>query len=732
MVLASSCDLRVASTTAQFALPEVELGVPLTWGGTHRLMMDLGKAKVKELVLTGRTMDSFEAMACGFINAQASSHDELTTLVDHLADTIASRPRHAVFQTKRAVNAISAHMVGLPAAAYSDAAVLAAAFGDAEGQAAREARIMAHKTPREGRGSQLGKPPSRSAHQLAARRGASLRGHSEPCTLFEAVEAVARVATAREALVEAVPGGRRLSFASVVREATDVSVALRQVGVVSGDHIAMIGTSRAALASVMLGANRTGACFVGLTPKATARELAHVLADTRPTCVIAEPSDADAEAGTPWSTLTEALELAAISPRVVLLPTLHLIPPSASAGAKDPAPPDALAGTSWDEWVSAAAAASTAELDAAAAAAPDPDASALVIYTSGTTGSPKGAVHTNRTVLAYAAHQATGLCMGSGEPLRALCHFPINHVASLVEILFATLTLGGGVVLQPAYHPALSLDAIRDERVSFLGQVPLMFMMQMRMPQWNPDSLASVRNFVFAGAAPPVSMIEAIRGVAHTEAMLQTGWGMTETSGFLTFTSPQDSDITLANTVGAFRSENGFTFRLVCPTTHADVTASGTVGEIRVKGPSLFDGYLHLAEKTDEAFDDEGWFKTSDMAWLNGRMSDMYKSGGENVYPREVEQVLEEHALVATAAVVGVDDEEYGEVSHAFVQLGGAGEANHVDASELAAQLKAHCRSSLANFKLPKAYHVIETLPLLANGKVDKNALKDKAVMEMR
>ena len=143
MVLASACDLRVASDDVKFSLPEVALGVPLTWGGTHRLLMDLGLAKCKELILTGRAMRAAEAHACGFINARAGSHEQLSGIVDDLAGAIASRPRHAVTLTKRGANAIAARMVGLEAAAYSDASVLAAGMGDAEGQQAREAYVAA-------------------------------------------------------------------------------------------------------------------------------------------------------------------------------------------------------------------------------------------------------------------------------------------------------------------------------------------------------------------------------------------------------------------------------------------------------------------------------------------------------------------------------------------------------------------------------------------------------------
>jgi len=261
------------------------------------------------------------------------------------------------------------------------------------------------------------------------------------------------------------------------------------------------------------------------------------------------------------------------------------------------------------------------------------------------------------------------------------------------------------------------------------------------MGPWSPAALASVRQFVFAGAAPPVSMIEAIRAVAQPGVLLQTGWGMTETCGFLTFTKPEDGDDVHATTLGAFLPGEGFDWRLVSDDgLERDVSTTGEIGELRVKATTLFSHYLNLPEKTAEAFDADGWFRTSDMMRLEaptghlllvGRTSDMFKTGGENVYPREVEAVIEEHSTVAVAAVVGVPDRErYGEVGVAFVQLQGADASGGGAAASEASigELRAFCKRALSNFKVPKEFHVLPALPLLPNGKVNKAQLKELAV----
>lgn len=276
MVLASACDLRVASDDVRFMLPEVALGVPLTWGGTHRLLADLGAAKVKELILTGRPMGASEAAACGFVNTVAGSHAEMIAAASSLADTVASRPRHAVTAAKRGANAIVSQMVGLQSAGYSDAAVLAAGLLDAEGRAARRSQLAALNGPRasrrnhttsatphkyarrHGHAEGFGSTPHHATHCTIGSRGlcSSAATAPQPHTLFEAIAARAQATPALEALVEAVSDGRRLDYAGLVAEATDVSAALSRVGVVPSDRLAMIGTSRVALASVFLGANR--------------------------------------------------------------------------------------------------------------------------------------------------------------------------------------------------------------------------------------------------------------------------------------------------------------------------------------------------------------------------------------------------------------------------------------------------------------------------------------------
>ena len=374
-----------------------------------------------------------------------------------------------------------------------------------------------------------------------------------------------------------------------------------------------------------------------------------MLADARPSCIVAEPSEADGAAsgggdgGGAWSTLAEALELTQLRPRIVLLPPLPLEAPTSGAesdaegrGATEPpSPPASLASLSvhWDQWLAPSPdTRSPAPPATPAVAASDPDAPAVIIYTSGTTGLPKGAVHTNRTCLAYADHQARGLHMPSGPALRTLCNFPINHVASLVELMYTSFHLAGAVVFQPAYHPLHSLRATHPGRYTLTPvalTLPALLLAQMRMPLWAAETLDTVRHFIFAGAAPPLPMIQAIRAVAHPLATLHTGWGMTETCGFLTFTPLDVDDTGLATTVGAFPAVDGYECRLADPQTGADV-AAGSIGEIRVRGPSLFSEYLHAPEKTADAWDQDGWFRTSDMAYcdergnlvLAGRLSD--------------------------------------------------------------------------------------------------------------
>jgi acyl-CoA synthetase (AMP-forming)/AMP-acid ligase II len=262
---------------------------------------------------------------------------------------------------------------------------------------------------------------------------------------------------------------------------------------------------------------------------------------------------------------------------------------------------------------------------------------------------------------------------------------------------------------------------IAREKITALGQVPVMFLMEFKEPSFGTTDLSSVSRLIWAGAAAPKIMLDVLGAVKAPEAMLLTGYGSTETCGFVTYTEKGDDLDTLMNTAG--RIADGFELKIVDEQRRE--LPDGQVGEIAVRGPFLMKGYHNNAEATAAVIDKDGWYYTSDLAArdargyirIAGRCSEMYKSGGENVYPREIEDLIESHPAVLFAAVIGVPDELYQEVGWAFA-MSLPGQSVGED------ELQVLCREKLANFKVPKRFFVRPLLPLLPSGKVDKMALK--------
>jgi len=252
----------------------------------------------------------------------------------------------------------------------------------------------------------------------------------------------------------------------------------------------------------------------------------------------------------------------------------------------------------------------------------------------------------------------------------------------------------------------------------------VMFLLEFKQPEFWTCDFSNVKAFVWAGAAAPKIMIDLLLPIClKSGAKLITGYGSTEVCGFITYTGPEDGTETLLKTVGKIAEP----FELKIVDRERREVADGVIGEIAVRGPFLMKGYYNNPKETDKVIDREGWYYTTDLGFrdeggyvhITGRLSEMFKSGGENVYPREVEEVIETHAAVLFAAVIGVPDDIYQEVGWAFV-MPTPGQNVTEDA------LRDLCKSALANFKVPKKFFIRPLLPLLASGKVNKLALKDE------
>ena len=277
-------------------------------------------------------------------------------------------------------------------------------------------------------------------------------------------------------------------------------------------------------------------------------------------------------------------------------------------------------------------------------------------------------------------------------------------------------------MFQEVFDPAGSLAAAVNERVTVLGSVPSVFQMQLALPGFDAYDLSAVQLILWEGAALPREIIERLLRVCPR---LGTNYGMTEATSAITVVEPTDDVDVLANSVGY--PFPGVQLRIVDEA--GGVCASGRSGEIQTRSAHNFAGYWRRPDATAAAFTADGWFRTGDLGELRadgrlrlvGRIKEMYKSGGYNVYPREIELALEAHPAVALAAVVAVPDPLWQEVGVAYV-------ATRAPVS--AAELAEHCRARLANYKVPKRVVIENDLPLLPIGKVDKRALRERAERE--
>lgn len=494
-------------------------------------------------------------------------------------------------------------------------------------------------------------------------------------------------------------GGERLTYPQLDRRIDDCARAMRAHGVSEGDRVAMLSTPRPEYLIVFLAADRIGATWFGLNPVYQFEECATLIEDAAPKLLFGF-------ARLRGRDKTELLvRLKRANPCIE-----HLICWDDDLGG---------AALTYDRFAPQTPASQTPPPKAPPEAAPSRESVPLIVYTSGSTGKPKGTLLTNQGLVEGGRHQFE---IWPCSPLRAICNLPINHVGCNGDIVAYAVVGGGTLVFQEKFDADRALDLIEAERITWILGVPTMFQAMLDANRTNPRDCTSLQVAYFAGAPMPRAAIAELRGLC---ANVFTGWGMSETTVAATYSAPGDDDETLATTVGkpsavvdiAVLDENG------------EPRTDGEAGELVARGPIVTPGYYRRADATDEAFDRNGWFHTGDIAYIRpdwrlrivGRMKEMFKSGGYNVYPREIEAVLERHPKVKAAVVVPIPDNRFQEVGMAYVLVD-----SDTDATE--AQYAAFCREHLAGYKVPKLFRLRTSLPMVDVGKIDRVALKREAL----
>jgi len=492
-----------------------------------------------------------------------------------------------------------------------------------------------------------------------------------------------------------VSGDLRLSYAALEARIDAVAKALLAAGVCKGDRIATLSPPNADFLICLLATASVGGIWQGLNPRYQIEELKYVVTDSAPKILLSRTRIGDRS----FAAEIQALRNAAPSlMAVVTLEDDEVIDGGVTLAAFE----------------AEGAHVSDVEL-AEARAAVSVDDPCLIVYTSGSTGRPKGALLPHRSIVRFGVRQNR---VWPISPLIGLNYFPINHVACVCDVSAPILAAGGTLVFLEQFDARKSLELMEREGVTLWASVVSTFQMQFALPDFASFDLSRVQLIMWGGAAAPEPLVRRLLEIAPR---LATNYGMTETM-ISTTTPPTDDLDQLLNTVGS--AFPGVEIRLVREDgMDAD---TGEPGEIWVRSEYNLLEYWRRPEATADAITADGFFKTGDVAVrradgnyrISGRLKEMYKSGGYNVYPREIEMVLEEFPNVLQAVVVSIPNPLWQEVGVAYIVPGG-------DMS--IGQLEQTCRAHLANYKVPKHFIIESDLPLLPVGKVDRVMLARRA-----
>ncbi len=349
-------------------------------------------------------------------------------------------------------------------------------------------------------------------------------------------------------------------------------------------------------------------------------------------------------------------------------------------------------------------------------------------YTSGTTGSPKGATLTHRNILGNGYF--IGECLGYDERDRVCIPVPFYHCFGMVIGNLACTSHGSAMVIPaPGFDPVATLAACAHERCTSLYGVPTMFIAMLDAPGFAGYDLSSLRTGVMAGSPCPAEVMKRVMELMHM-AEVSICYGMTETSPVSTQTAADDPVAMRVGSVG--RVHPWVEVKVIDPESGRTLERGTAAGELCTRGYSVMAGYWEDPERTAEAIDPERWMHTGDLAAMDedgyvaivGRIKDLVIRGGENVYPREVEEFLYGHPEIADVQVIGVPDERYGEELMAWVIRR---EGSALDAEGV----REFCRGRIAHFKVPRYVRFVDEFPMTVTGKVQKYKMRESAAAEL-
>ncbi len=496
--------------------------------------------------------------------------------------------------------------------------------------------------------------------------------------VYSLADIIRKRAAATPAAIALAEAARLTSFAELDRRSSLTARALQAGGVRPGDRVAFIGASGPEFVEVMYGAAKCRAIFTAVNNRLSAREVLGILADAEPRVLVADQQ-------------ASALAADACGLRVL------------------------VTDGGYQAWRDAAPAEDPGELAG-------PDETALILYTSGTTGAPKGVELTGRN-LGCALHELHA-SIGLDESSVCAAPIPFFHIAGLGLLLAANLN-GGNLLLEQAADAAGVLRLLVDRQVTHAAVVPTVLQRLLALPECRTADWSALSYVVYGASPIPLPVLRAATAIIGC-SFLQS-YGLTESTGGFTLLGPEDhvpAEEFEHRLRSAGRPMAGSRVRVVDPVTLADCPA-GQRGEVLVAGSRIMKGYWRKPGQTAEVMLPGGWLRTGDggsfdpdgFLYLHDRLKDLIVSGGENVYPAEVESVMTAHPAVAEVAVVGVPSAAWGESPYAVVVLRPGA---HVSGAELIAWT----RDRLAHFKCPAGVSFVPSLARTASGKLQKQAIR--------
>lgn len=537
-------------------------------------------------------------------------------------------------------------------------------------------------------------------------------------TVGALLECIARRWPERPALVVP-PQQVRLSYAQLDAAVTRLAAGLLQLGLAPGDRIGIWSLNRAEWVLMQFASARAGLILVNINPAYRSHELEYALTlvDCKALVLARRFKSSDYPA-----TLRElAPELDASAPgelRAARLPALrHVI-----VLGDEPALPGTWRFNDVANCRDRQAQARVQALQATLA----PDDAINIQFTSGTTGSPKGATLSHRNIVNNGFF--IGECMRLDEHDRLCIPVPFYHCFGMVLGNLACVTHGSCMVVPgEGFDPLLTLRTVQDERCTGLHGVPTMFIAELEHPRFPEFDLTSLRTGIMAGSPCPVEVMKKVVEQMHMD-QVTIAYGMTETSPVSFQTTPDDPLERRVDSVG--RVHPHVEVRIVDG--DGNVVPRGVTGELHTRGYSVMKGYWNDPARTAEVLDAGGWMRTGDLATIDedgycrvvGRLKDMLIRGGENIYPREIEEFLHGHPAIADVQVFGVPDAKFGEEVCAWIRLG---EGRELSAEEV----RAYCRARIAYYKVPRYVEFVDGFPMTITGKVQKYLMREEMAQRL-